>query len=147
MDHEDFVSTVAREVVAAVAPDELALFEPVSRAYLRDPEKVLAQRGRPGEVLGSGIDVAIALVSPVALAIATATYNRLADKTGEAVVNTGRKLWKRLRRKELPEGAITEEQLDELHAMALVRALELGLSEEQAKQVADALRTLLTRED
>ncbi|GLZ33259.1 hypothetical protein Lesp02_54470 [Lentzea sp. NBRC 105346] len=146
MDHEDFVTAVAREVVTSVAPDELALFEPIRGAYLRDPDKLLAQRGRAGEVLGSGIDVAIALVSPVALAVATATYNRLVDRTGEAVVNVGSKLWKRLRRKEeLPE--ITAEQLGELHAMAFERAKELGLSEEQAKQVADALRAQLTHEN
>jgi hypothetical protein len=145
MDHEDFVTSAAREVVAIVAPDELALFEPVSKAYLRDPEKVLAQRGRPGETLGSGIDVAIALVSPVALAIGTAVYEQLVDKAGEAIVNAGGKLWKRWRRKELPD--ITAEQLDELHRMTRERALELGLPEERAKQVADALRAQLERED
>ncbi|MFD7656280.1 hypothetical protein ACFV4N_20110 [Actinosynnema sp. NPDC059797] len=128
MDRGDFVHTVARGVVAAVAPDELALFEPVSRAYLRDPERVPARRGRPGEVLGSGIDVAVELVSPVALAVADATYDRLVGETGEAAVcgSGGR--------------------LDELHALAGERASALGLPGDRAKRVADALRAHLERE-
>lgn len=124
MDRGDFVHTVARGVVAAVAPDELALFEPVSRAYLRDPERVPARRGRPGEVLGSGIDVAVELVSPVALAVADATYDRLVGEAGEAAVG-GR--------------------LDELHALAGERASALGLPGDRAKRVADALRAHLER--
>ncbi|GAA3859710.1 hypothetical protein GCM10022243_26960 [Saccharothrix violaceirubra] len=146
MDHDDFVAPAARAVVATLAPDELALFEPISRAYRRDPKKVLAQRDRPGEILGSGIDVAVALLSPVALAVAKAVFDRLTDRAGEAVVSGGGKLWKRLRRKDTSEVAITAEQLDGLHALAVERALELGLPQERAEQVADALRAHLERE-
>ncbi|WP_157440131.1 hypothetical protein [Actinokineospora inagensis] len=145
MDHEDFVVSTARAVVTAVAPDELALFGPISAAYSRAPEKVAARRGRPGEVLGSGIDVVVALVSPVALAVATATYNRLVDRAGDAVVDAGGKLWKRARDRARPAVEITDGQLAELHRMAHEKALELGLSEEQATRVADALKDELRR--
>jgi hypothetical protein len=144
MTERDFVVDTARAIVADVAPDELALFEPVSRAYLRDPKKVLADRARPGAVLGSGIDTAIALLSPAALAIATAVYDHLVDKAGEAIAERGLRLFKRRRDKELPE--ITADQLDGLRTLAIERAKELGLADEQAQRVADALRATLERE-
>jgi hypothetical protein len=148
MADDDFVVATARTVVADLAPDELALFDPISQAYLRDPKKVLADRGRPGAVLGSGIDVAVALVSPVALAIASAVYDRLIEKAGEAVVEGGGRLLKRLGRKKnaafRPE--ITAAQLDELRGLAVERAKELGLADEEAERVADAMRASLERE-
>lgn len=148
MADDDFVVATARAVVADVAPDELALFDPVSRAYLRDPKKVLSDRSRPGAVLGSGIDVAIALVSPVALAVASAAYDHLVSKAGEAVVEGGGRLLKRLGRKKnaafRPE--ITSAQLDELRELAVERVKELGLSDEEANRIADAMRASLERE-
>jgi hypothetical protein len=143
MTERDFVVDTARAIVTEVAPDELALFEPVSRAYLRDPKKVLADRSRPGAVLGSGIDTAIALLSPAALAVATAVYQHLVDKAGEAIAERGLKLFKR-RTKETPE--ITADQLDGLRALAFERAKDLGLADEQAERVADALHATLSRE-
>jgi hypothetical protein len=145
---DDFVVATARNVVADLAPDELALFDPVSRAYLRDPRKVLADRGRPGAVLGSGLDTAIVVLSPVALAVATSVYQHLLDKAGEAVVGGAGRLLRRLRRKKghgsRPE--ITRGQLAELRALAVERAKELGLSDEEAQRVGDAIRTSLERE-
>ncbi|MEO6085414.1 MAG: hypothetical protein ABIQ18_20075 [Umezawaea sp.] len=145
MTERDFVVDTARDVVADLAPDELALFEPVSRAYLRDPKKVLSDRERPGAVLGSGLDVAVTLLSPVALGVATAVYEHLLDKTGEKIVESGGKLFKRLRRpKNAPE--ITADQLDELRALAVERAKELGVADDLAEKVGDTLRATLERE-
>jgi hypothetical protein len=145
MTERDFVVDTAREVVADLAPDELALFEPVSRAYLRDPKKVLSDRERPGAVLGSGLDVVIALLSPVALGVATAVYEHLLDKTGEKIVEGGGRLFKRLRRpRDAPR--ITPDQLDELRALAIERAKELGVADDLAEKVGDALRATLERE-
>ncbi|HWO59984.1 MAG TPA: hypothetical protein VNO31_08120 [Umezawaea sp.] len=145
MTERDFVVDTARSVVTDLAPDELALFEPVSRAYLRDPKKVLSDRERPGAVLGSGIDIAIALLSPVALGVATAVYEQLLDKAGEAIVERGGKLLKRVRR---PKGApvITADQLDGLRTLAIERAKELGVADDLAEKVGDALRATLERE-
>jgi hypothetical protein len=145
MTERDFVVDTARDVVADLAPDELALFEPISRAYLRDPKKVLSDRERPGAVLGSGLDIAVALLSPVALGVATAVYEHLLDKTGEMIVEGGGKLFKRLRRpKDAPE--ITADQLDELRALAIERAKELGVADDLAEKVGDTLRATLERE-
>ena len=145
MTERDFVVDTARSVVTDLAPDELALFEPVSRAYLRDPKKVLSDRERPGAVLGSGIDIAIALLSPVALAVATSVYEHLLDKTGEKIVEAGGKLFKRLSR---PKGAptITADQLDGLRTLAIERAKELGVADDLAEKVGDSLRATLERE-
>jgi hypothetical protein len=145
MTEPDFVVDTARDVVTDLAPDELPLFEPVSRAYRRDPKKVLSDRARPGAVLGSGIDVAVALLSPVALGVATAVYEHLLDKAGEKIAEGGITLLKRLRRpKDVP--AITADQFDELRALAVERAKELGVADDLAEQIGDALRASLERE-
>jgi hypothetical protein len=145
MSERDFVVDTARDVVADLAPDELALFEPVSRAYLRDPKKVLSDRERPGAVLGSGLDIAVTVLSPVALGVATAVYEHLLDKAGEKIVESGGKLFKRLRRpRNAPE--ITADQLDELRALAVDRAKELGVADDLAEKVGDTLRATLERE-
>jgi hypothetical protein len=145
---DDFVVRTARNVVADLAPDELALFEPVSRAYLRDPRKVLADRARPGAVLGSGIDTVITVLSPVALAVAASVGQHLVDKAGGAAVSGGGRLLKRLRRKKdqgvRPE--ITREQLDELRGVAVERAKKLGLTDEEAERIGNAMRAGLERE-
>jgi len=145
MTERDFVVDTAREMVTDLAPDELPLFEPVSRAYRRDPKKVLSDRARPGAVLGSGIDVAVALLSPVALGVATAVYEHLLDKAGEKIVESGGKLFKRLRHpKDVP--VIAVDQIDRLRALAVERAKELGVADDLAEKIGDALRASLERE-
>ncbi|MEC3976972.1 hypothetical protein [Amycolatopsis sp. H20-H5] len=144
---DEFVVESARKVVASLAPEELPLFDPVSQAYLRDPRKVLGDRGRPGAVLGSGIDVTIAVLSPVALAVATAVGQQLVDKASGAVVKGGTRLLGRLRGKNKPgeRTRITRIQLDELRELAVERARELGLPDEEARKVGDILRASLER--
>ena len=145
MTEQHFVVDTARALVAELAPDELPLFEPVSRAYSRDPKKVLSDRTRPGAVLGSGIDIAVALLSPVALGVAASVYQHLLDKTGEKIVEKGGRLLRRWRRPKAEPVVITAEELDELRALAVERAKELGVADDLAEQIGDVLRTELGR--
>ncbi|MFD9701405.1 hypothetical protein [Lentzea sp. NPDC059081] len=147
MDHDDFVLPAARAIVIAVSPDELAVFEHMGEAYLKNPGRFPSRRDRPGQVLGSGIDIVIGMVSPVALALATAAYNRLVDSTADAAVDAGGKLWKRLRRPSPPVAEYTDERLADLHRSTREEAIRLELSEEQATAVADALIEHLRRGD
>lgn len=147
-----FVTATARYVVANIAVEELEFFDVVSTAYCRNPGKLLADRVRPGEQLGSGFDTVVPVVSPVALAVAFSVYQHLVDRAGEAVVRRGVHVLRRLRRRvepdpELLRVGITRERLDEVKALAVARATELGLSPEDARRLADALCRSLERED
>ncbi|SDN68761.1 hypothetical protein [Allokutzneria albata] len=71
---EGFVTTLARNVVAARAPEELPFFAAACAAYFRNPRRALAGRTRSDEVLGAGVDKKVALLSPVALAVAEAVH-------------------------------------------------------------------------
>ncbi|MCP3801358.1 hypothetical protein NLX83_19025 [Allokutzneria sp. A3M-2-11 16] len=113
----DEVTTLARGVVEACAPEELPFFAAASAAYFRDPRRALAGRKRSDEVLGSGLDTAVALLSPVALAVAAAVYEA---------------------------GARDE---DDVRAVVARRAAELGLAPNQVELVADAVLVSLSRNE
>jgi Zn-dependent protease with chaperone function len=105
-----------------MAPAELAFFAAASDAYFRDPDHALATRKRSDELLGSGFDVVVTLVTPVALAVAGAVYQQLTEKAGEVVVKRGRRLLSRLlrRRRDVASGT---------------QAIPLPLSESQRAEV------------
>ncbi|MFB9902927.1 hypothetical protein [Allokutzneria oryzae] len=156
MDRE-FVTTLARDVVAARAPEELPFFAATSAAYFRDPRRALAGRTRSDEVLGSGLDTAVALLSPVALAVATAVYETLTQKTGELVVERGGRLLGRLGRKlrrkkqepplvEAP-AELSDEEIGQVRAAVEKRGAALGLSPDQVELLADAVVFSLRRTD
>ncbi|AHH97710.1 hypothetical protein GCM10010174_01840 [Kutzneria viridogrisea] len=143
---EQFVLTLGRGIVTELAPEELALFEPISQAYLHDPRKVLADRGRPGAVLGSGIDTAVLVLSPVALAVATSIYEHLVDKAGELAVTKAGGLLKRLRRKKTedqPVPELTPELCEEASEQARQAVEKLTKDPALAGKVAEVVRILL----
>ncbi|GIM89856.1 hypothetical protein [Paractinoplanes toevensis] len=143
----EFVVGFGRDIVAELAPAELSVFEAVSAAFLRDPKRVLSRRSGPGVVLGSGIDVVVLTVSPVALAVATAVYQQLVDKTAESTVKHAVRMVNRLRRGKQPEPLpeITAEVRDT--AAEGTRTLVENLTEDPdlARQCADVVRVLLDR--
>lgn len=143
----DFVVDFGRDIVAELAPAELSVFEAVSAAFLRDPRRVLTQRSRPGVVLGSGIEVVVLTVSPVALAVATAVYQHLVDKTAEATVKQAMRMAGRLRRgkPQAPLPEITPEVRDT--AADGTRTLVENLTEDPdlARKCAEVVRVLLDR--
>ncbi|WP_306211711.1 hypothetical protein [Actinoplanes sp. RD1] len=142
---EQFVTGFARRIVAALAPDELVVFEPVSRAYLSDPGGVIDARSRPDAELGSGIDTVVLALTPVALSVATTVYEHL---LGRATDLTGRRLVKavkglRKRRDPVPSGPVGAETLEE--TVAGVRQL-VGVRTDDprlADQCAEVVRALL----
>ncbi|GAA0664496.1 hypothetical protein GCM10010193_14820 [Kitasatospora atroaurantiaca] len=146
----DFVTAHARRVVAAVAPEELAAFGAVAEAYRRDPGKVIAGRRRSDEVLGSGLDAMVTLVSPVALAVLSSVYTHLLNRAGEELSRRGEqglgKLWRRIRRRPAdeagPDNAVPpfdQRQLEKVREVATARARALGLSEGQVDLLVVAL--------
>lgn len=164
-DRHELVTALARNMVEAAAPQELAFFGPVAAAFARDPDRVLVGRHRPDQVLGADLDTVVTLISPVALAVASSTYRHLLDRTGDALVRRGRSglgsLMRRLSRGRGRTGepddadggtspaAVTfdEGQLAEVKEAATVQARALGLDDEQVDLLVAALMANLDRQE
>jgi hypothetical protein len=142
---------LARDIVAAVAPEELAVFEPVREAFRFGPVGTALGRRKRDEALGSGIDGTVTLVTPVVLLVITKVLDHLADKLGEQVADRGggvvRRAWRRIFRRHRPTQlptsaappALTAGQLAEVREVAFDTARRAGLRETKARLLADAL--------
>ena len=142
-----FVVDLGRDIVAELAPDELSVFDAVGAAFLRNPRRVLGDQSRPGAVLGSGIDTVVLALSPVALAVATAVYQQLVDKTAEATLKQAMKVAGRLgkakRDEPLPE--ITPERREAAADGTRTLVENLTGDADLARQCAELVRVLLDR--
>lgn len=144
------ITTLARAAVERAAPEELPLFRATSEAYLRDPT-ALEQRGGKDDLLGFGVEAAAVLVTPVALSVARDVLvflgdqiRRVARKEGEAAVD--RIVDRAAGRDEdaaapAPDGPaeLTDEQLEQVRALALEKAKLLKLPDAKAALLADSL--------
>ena len=144
------VATLARSAVERTAPEELPLFRATSEAYLRDPASLDARRSGD-EMLGFGVDAALVLVTPVALSVArdivsflVAQARTQAHERGADAVD---RLFDRLLGRkhgagsEAGDGAaeLSDEQLEQVRALALEKATLLELPEDKARLLADSL--------
>ena len=161
-DEQDLVAALARDAVASTAPEELPLFRRTSEAYFEDPSQVLASPKSKDEALGFGVEAAVVLVSPAALAVATSVVQYLATEVGGAlkeevgprIKDLIESLFKRddpstdgddtekAKKPEPPE--LTKEQLDEVHRVANTVARRL-LPADRASTLADAVVGRLAR--
>ena len=145
------VAALARASVERAAPEELPLFRATSEAYFDDPA-ALEKRRSGDEMLGFGIDSAVMLLTPVALAVAKDVIEFIgtqlrarAEKEGEGAID--RVLDRLLRRNGEPAAAtapaapaeLTDEQLNQVRALALEKAKQLKLSDEKAELLAESL--------
>ena len=87
------VAALARASVERAAPEELPLFRATSEAYFDDPASLERQRSGD-EMLGFGVDAAVMLVTPVALAVAKDVIEFIgtqlrarAEKEGEGAID------------------------------------------------------------
>jgi hypothetical protein len=145
------VTALARAAVERAAPEELPLFRATSEAYLRDPGS-LRQRGGKDEMLGFGVEAAAVLVTPVALSVArdvlaflAEQVRRVARTEGESAID---RLVDRVAGRDGEEQAapapaepadLTDEQLEQVRAHALEKALLLKLPAAKAELLADSL--------
>jgi hypothetical protein len=153
----ELATQLAKDVVTLVAPQELPLFSALSAAFGVDPDSVAPAASRRNEPLGFGIDTAVALMTPVVLAVVTAAVQQAAGDAGRAVGERGSKsagrLMRRLSRKVLrrwrpanrdrtPTSApdpLTVEQLARIHEVTVGRARQFGLPADKASLLADAI--------
>ncbi|WP_146842617.1 hypothetical protein [Cellulomonas composti] len=147
-------------VLEREAPDELVLLDGTSTEYFDDPQAALAVRSRD-EALGFGLE--LALLTPYVLAIASAVVQVLVEVAKGVLGDAAKKeltphvvTWVRrvMRRDEpaagtVPDGAgegageagpaLTAQQARSVHDLAHRRALDLGLDENRAALLADAV--------
>ncbi|GAA4081256.1 hypothetical protein [Actinomadura miaoliensis] len=144
----EWAASLARRGVAAVAPQELDLFDETSAAFFALPPK--ARTAPSKEPLGMGLEVAEAIVSAVALGVAvdvvTQLSTRALDAAGGRVKSRLGRLLRRSKRdrvrqdESLPLPApLPPERLADLREIAVERAKALGLSDDQAELLADAI--------
>lgn len=160
------VVALARATVERAAPEELVIFPAASEAYLEGQDPAKATRGDP--MLGFGVDTAVVLLTPVALTVAKDVLGflrvqfqkQLDEHGGEAVDWLVDKLLRRdadtpaasepdaeapPATDEAPpaepgeELELTDEQLEQVRALALDKAKLLKLSDAKAELLADAL--------
>ena len=111
---------------------------------------MVAGKGRD-EMLGFGVEVALATLTPVALSVAreviafvSAEVAREAKEESAPVVREAvRRLFRRQRRGPegggTPKAELTGAQLGAVHRIALEKALQLQLPRDQAELLADAM--------
>jgi hypothetical protein len=144
---DDLVAELARATIERAAPEELPLFEPMSKAYLADPKALEAGKGRD-EMLGFGVEAAAMLVTPIALQVARDVIGFLheqlrerAREQGEGAIDRiiARLVGKKDAAAAEPAPELTDEQLEQVRALALEKARTLKLSDAKATLLADSL--------
>ena len=143
------VAELARTAVERAAPEELPLFRPTSEAFFADPAALERREGRD-DMLGFGVDSALVLLTPVALAVArdvvdfvvAQVRSRLHDEGESAVQGALDRLFRRGDAR--PEAAaadadLTDEELGRVRTIALEKARQLRLSPDRAVLLADAI--------
>jgi len=99
-------------------------------------------------MLGFGIETAVILLTPIAIAVARDVLGYLRDQVTELASNKGKQgvdvLIARLTGEEGHEGEddpepLTEEQLEEVRELAVEKAKQLKLDDDRAALLADSL--------
>ncbi len=145
---DELVAALARATIEKAAPEELPLFRATSEAYFEDPQ-ALEQKGGKDEILGFGVDAALLLITPVALQVARDVIGFLGEQLRERAREQGEgaidRLIARLVNPNSGEGdaepveELTEEQLEQVRALAIKKGRALKLSDERATLLADSL--------
>jgi hypothetical protein len=147
----DLVDEFAKQVLADVAPEELAIFDETADEYHQDPQGVLSATGRD-ESVGFGLD--LAMLTPYVLAVAGSVLGYLLDTVGEAAKKEStpligdlvHRLFRRGKADEkdaaepaTPKETLSAEQAAQVREIALARAHDLKLPESKARLLADAI--------
>ncbi len=126
---------LARAAVTSLAPEELPVFEAVSARVARDPDRGLDPGRTREDLLGFGIDVAVPLLTPVAIAVAAEVLRYVTIHLSELLhpsdpdVADGTPLPPRW----------TSDQLSEIHEVAYRKALASRLNDARSTALADAI--------
>lgn len=147
---DEFVTQVARDLVAGVAPEELPLFGVTSAVYLEDPKGALKASGEREEMLGFGVGEAVVLLTPIALAVSADVLRYLRDQMSKSMASQASgviddlvsRLFKRVRAEKPNDDhppPLSREQLVEVRRLAFEKARAMRLSKERADLLADSM--------
>jgi hypothetical protein len=148
VEDRELIVAVSRALVASIAPEESALFRPLSTAHFEHPER--RARAQKDDMLGFGSGEVVAAVTPVVLTVVGQTLVYLRAELAKTVAHDAaavldakvKALFHSSRPGDQPAGALlalSREQLAGVRGRAIQEAIVLGLSEERANLLADAL--------
>jgi hypothetical protein len=147
------VRELAFDVVTELAPQELPVFDVVTRAYLERPRRMarMLETGKD-DPLGIGIESLIGLITPVAIVVASAVVGAVSQFIVESTYRGGRKLARKLLGPRSPAEietaairALTVDQLAAIRETVRNRAVAYGSDTEQAQLFADSVMAALIR--
>lgn len=149
-DYNQLVTEVSRDIVALTVPQELPLYAAISEEYRRDPAKALKGQTEKDEDLAFGVGESALLLTPIVLEVMKGVVKFLAGEVAKAVKEESPKLIgagiKGLFKKYMPADApgaqdlvLTSEQLLQVRLLALEKARQLALSDDQAALLADSI--------
>jgi hypothetical protein len=147
-DDRELIVAISHDLVAAVAPEEIVLFRPLSAAYFDAPDR-LGQAPKD-DMLGFGVGEAVIALTPIALSVMTevlaylrremaqAAARDVAGEFGEGVHALFRKFHHGEHGSAAPPG-LSQEQLVEVGRLAFEKARAMHVPEGRARLLADAL--------
>jgi hypothetical protein len=141
------VVEVSRDLVAALAPGEMAVFRPVSDAFFDNPARLKSETG--DAMLGFGPGEVVMLLTPIVLSVMGEVINYLRSDIAKAVpramsdsIEDGvRSVFRKFHAGDAapaPVPGLTRDQLSRVRSIAFDRARQGGMSENRANLLADA---------
>jgi hypothetical protein len=144
------VRDVARDVVAEVAPEELPLFDALSRFDDATVVRRLRRRRRRREPLGFGAEEIEAVVTPIVWIVVNGAAQQIGGTAGGALAGGMKSLLRKiLRRHPAPVSIppLTSAQLSEVRQQIVEKSMRRGLSASRAEGIADAVVAALAVPD
>jgi hypothetical protein len=154
------IAELARDAIQQVAPQELWRFRAASQTYFDDPDQALIPETDKDEMLGFGAGQQVALMTPIALAMATQMVKFVVEEVASSVKAESPSVIQRYVRmifgKVAPQVddaqtkeessttvaapvSLTSEQLARVRQVALDTAHRLNLADDRAALLADSL--------
>lgn len=139
------VISIAQDIVAQVAPEELSSFSALSTLYSKKPENIFNQQVAKDDDLGFGVGEVIQALAPAILLTVQQVFVQVSsDATEKSAATLFRRLGKKVfkhssSRKRLNQPGSPEYTLADIRDYAYKTACELKISEAKAKLIADAL--------
>ncbi|MGW0732339.1 hypothetical protein [Streptomyces sp. NPDC002851] len=136
------VRDVVHEVVAEVAPEELAVVAGLAQLDDAAVVRLLERGGGRREPLGFGLGEIAVMAAPVVWLVVDQAARQIGSAAADSATIGVRSLLRRLFRRrsaEVTVPALTPEQLAEVHRRVLEMAARRGLEEERAETLADAV--------
>jgi hypothetical protein len=145
-DERDLVAQLTREVLGQAAPEEIEIFEADATGWLEGRHETAASRE---DMVGFGVEAAVALLTPYVVAAATAAVRYLAGvlrEGADAEVRPRLLQWvRRLLGHDADDGPHTRphglpvDVVSRVRDVTLTTCIDMGLGKEDATLVSDTI--------